>query len=128
MRTLRVAKAVILISLISLGCLAHAAFEIIPKLDCGEYLIQGKLTQNQNGDFLVRIRESSSSPFEFLVLGGDFDQKLEHLDSVVTIRAKVFKKIESNNQPFVELLGYGTKLSDKSTPYKLVSRSKCEKI
>ena len=95
MKLLNVSK-VLLISFLLNTHLAFADMEIIPHFKCGEYLVQGKLIFSRSGDFLLRIRDSSSSPFELILLGGDIEKKLSLSNTNVVVKVLVENEIKSN--------------------------------
>lgn len=97
-------KTLLSISAIFLGLLharlsGAAAFEI----GCGIHDIHGLLTKNSNGMFVLRVQERSYSPFEFLILGGSFSEKLKYRDTKIFAKVYVPKTISNNNTPFAYL-------------------------
>lgn len=79
------------------------AFEIEPKLDCGDYQVTGKLLQAKKGKFYLNIRDKSASPFELILIGGTTKEKLLRHGTIVTAEVHVPKKIEHNQSPYVYL-------------------------
>lgn len=92
-------KLLVLISLYS--SIAGAYPPDFPVLDCGLYEVSGRLRKNPNGDFSLVMNAASASPYEFLLLGGNFDEKFEHLDTRVQLNLYVPIKIASTEQPYV---------------------------
>ena len=93
-------KRLLLISfLIPIGMATD--FKITPDLECGNYIFKGLLRQNNNGNFIVTARAGTSSPIEFILLGGSISHKLSHLNTKITVEAYVPKPIKSNQQTFI---------------------------
>ena len=120
-------KTVLLISFL-VPQLGFGKMEIIPQLDCGNYLVKGRFQWTEAGDFILRIRDKTTSPFELIVLGGNAEQKLEHSGSLLQAEVRVERKITSNNRPFVKLVQFSPAISLKDNEdYRLLKKSSCKK-
>ncbi|HWU44290.1 MAG TPA: hypothetical protein VN132_12655 [Bdellovibrio sp.] len=128
MNALSSVKTALLISFIFAVSTASAKMEVIPHLSCGDYLVRGHLVFTRSGDFILRWREKTSSPFELILLGGDPEEKLKNSNSNVVAKVSVNRKIESNNHPFVNILSFGGEAKDfaKDQDYKLLKKHSCK--
>ena len=72
-----------------------------PDLECGDYRVSGRLRQNSVGQFVLIVRDGSTSAHELVVLGGDVRGKLRALNAGVALDVYVPRPIRSNQSPFV---------------------------
>lgn len=76
---------------------------IAPELECGIYELNGTLSINSNGQFILKIQENSYSPIEVLIVGGSYSDKLRRRNTEVKANVYVPKPITDNNAPVVYL-------------------------
>lgn len=97
-------KVLVLISFFGIGSLeASYGAVIFPTLECGLYDLHGTLVVNSRGHFILKIHENSYSPFEFIILGGSYSDKLRRRNTKVNAEVYVPKVIAGNNAPIVYL-------------------------
>ena len=78
--------------------------QFVPQFDCGEYLVQGKLILNKENTFVLSVKNGTSSPFELILLGGDFDSKLTAAGKFVGVQVYVPQRITSQKLPYTYLI------------------------
>lgn len=110
MKTFEIAKKAAFVSLLALLALSSSAQAekhlLKPALQCGQNQIWGRFVQNDNGNFILRIRHGSSSPVEFIVLGGNVKEKLSRLNTDVRMVVDVKHLIRGNDRSFVHLVRF----------------------
>lgn len=121
---LKIVKNLLLI--ISLSVISVPTFakgNVRPIFNCGIHKIIGQLSLNQSGQFILTANKGSYSPFEIILLGGSFSEKMSRRDTKVEADVYVPKKIDSNNAPFVYLQKIASVSDIKNT--KEVESMKC---
>jgi hypothetical protein len=78
-------------------------FSIAPHFECGEYLVHGLLLLNGRHQFVLQIRDKSSSPYELLLGGGEVQSLLENQGTHVELKILVTKPIHDNKRALVVL-------------------------
>ncbi len=76
-------------------------FAIRPELECGIYEAYGTIYLNNQNEFIMAIQKNTSSPYELILLGGDFKRKLISIGLETAVSVYVYKKLKSNNPPYV---------------------------
>ncbi|MEK6704898.1 MAG: hypothetical protein AABZ06_03845 [Bdellovibrionota bacterium] len=86
--------------------LSNSAFGkegVFPSFACGQYRVIGQLTINSTSHFVLTLNEGSYSPFEIILLGGSFSEKMARRNTKVEVEFYVPKEITGRNRPFVYL-------------------------
>jgi hypothetical protein len=110
----------ILLVLSPLSLLASAEF--VPQLECGEYIFSGKLFTGQSQVSVLQMRSGTSTPYEYIVLGGDIEKRLSNMNTMTTIKARITKvNLETPFFRVQKILPYDPSISE----YKLLSKKKC---
>ncbi len=124
MNPFAVVKNLILISVCCISLQLKAQIvRMIPQFECGRYRVQGKLILNQENYFILSVRNGTSSPFELILFGGDFDSKLKSVGSLISTQIYVPRKIASQVLPVAYLISVGP--YQQENPW--VSKTKDEK-
>ncbi len=100
---------------------------IYPKLDCGTYVVSGKLDYSPIGHYRLTLNDKSTSRFELLLLGGSFDERWRGERQRVKMEVYIPREIKDHNEPFVffqKLLDERPKLSDVDN-LKLMKKEAC---
>lgn len=103
------ARILLLISAILAGATAKAAeskagdFQLMPHLECGLYRVEGLLRAAGDDGYRLVQRNGSSSPLEYILLGGDLDAVETHAGRPVNVEVYVPRPIRDNNKPFLFL-------------------------
>lgn len=118
-------KMALLISIFLLAPLKAFSYSILPDFDCGSYLVRGTLGLNNRGSFTIKIQANTSSPYELILLGGDFDQLRSLIGLPVTAEIYVFKPVKSNNDPVVVFQKWGADLLSAEDPVFKVREGRC---
>lgn len=108
------------------AAIAEPGIDIHARLDCGIYEMHGYLTQNKQGNFLIRIKHRSRSPYEYILLGGEPEEKLRNMNTAVAAQVSVNKKILSNDAPFVMLEKFLDKTAKMEGKIFLLNKKECE--
>ncbi len=98
-------------------------FSNLPDLKCGTYKLHGRLGMNNQSQFVLTMQNHTSSPYELIVLGGDPSQKMNFLNSDVSIEAYVYRPLNSNNAPFVLFQKWSPSISQE--PVTLLKSEHC---
>jgi hypothetical protein len=77
-----------------------------------------------DGLFSLVMQKGSFSPYEILLLGGNFDEKIAMNDTDRVVRLEIRKKIESNLRPLAYYID--VEKNENIKFYKLMKKSKCE--
>jgi len=126
MKISRTAKILFLISVFALPDLGGGAevWHVVPQFECGTYLVRGVLNKNARGDLVLSMRKGSASPFELILLGGDFSDKLDHLGSLVVLEVSVPQPIKSTQRPFVMVRSV-SKSENSVRDFRLLKKTPC---
>jgi hypothetical protein len=87
------------------------------KLDCGTYRAIGQLSMNTKGMFTLTMNQGTVSPIEFLVLGGKIDEKIKHINTLVSAEFYVpnpIKGTSGKNIIFMQSLSLARDLNQKN--------------
>ena len=119
-------KRLFLISLV-VGASASAAIRqmTLPKLECGIYRASGKVLRNSAGQYLLTMNPDTDSPAEFLLLGGDFDERFDRVGSRTTTEFYVPQPILTNEAPFVFVQSFGAAPEAKDDGVELLKKHRC---
>ncbi|GEM_PF-5752871 len=137
MNQFNIVKIFLLISLTSVSCsknenkgnltekeiIAINSWQVSPNFPCGIYQLKGKLIEN-SGHFKLIVREKTTAELEFLVLGGDLDERLEKINTNVLVNAYNPNPIEDRSKPIVyirEFLPFDSNVPD----YKIIEKKMC---
>ena len=103
MNQLLTVKTLLLISFLHSGIIFCSADKILPdpEFKCGLHNFYGKFAKTGAGSFIITLRHGSSSPLEFILLGGNLSKKLDSLNSYVRIQVYVPQPVKDNSRPFV---------------------------
>lgn len=89
--------------LASLLLFASTAFgaPVYPKMECGVYQASGKLRRSKQGDFVLIVREGTSSPWEFILNGGEPKEKFLRNRTKVSVEFYVPIAFSTPEHPMV---------------------------
>lgn len=119
-----IVKTLLSISFFVCSIICAAEWSVLPNYDCGTYKVSGYFSKNAGQNFIITVRQGSSSPYELIVLGGEIPEKLDRANTEVNLLVYVPAPIKSNNKPLV----FFQKFLDnnhKVNEFELVAKEKC---
>ncbi len=99
-------------------------FLLAPNFDCGLYTFNGYFTLRNDNLFSLIIQKDTTSPYELLIIGGNFDEKMSMINTAQTIQLEIRKPIHSNTRPLT--FYYGKKKDQNVSYFKLLKPLKCQ--
>ena len=98
---------------------------VLPRLECGIYKASGTVLRNSQGHYLLTMNPTSSSPTEFVLLGGDFEAKLDSVHSRTAVEFYVPATIADNSAPYVFLQKFTAHPATTDDGVELVKKHRC---
>lgn len=118
-----------IVSLISVAwtLASPGASELYPRYECGNYRARGAFILNRQHQFIFSLRNGTTSPMEFIVLGGEPKEKLSHIGASVEIEFFVPEPIENTGRPIVYFKEFSSKGDVEKDSIKPLARLDCTK-
>lgn len=127
MNQLKNVKLLLLINFIIIISLPSLSEIIQPPFDCGLYQISGFLKVNSQKHFILTVNNNTTSPFEFILLGGSFTERLSRNKTMVETTVYTPKEIINNNTPIVYLRNINSYQPGISKTFQMLSKMACGK-